>query len=461
MFVVQRLQLEPRTTTGAVLRFQFPQNQTTNMFTKLSLLALGLLGNMSSTKAQAVTYTSDAANSNLRIPLDPTQSSGPTISNIFVDASFEVCDVKVAVHIEHTWTEDLDIDIGLDAPTGTTDPLVQLQHNDCGSTDDLVVTFDDAATQTLDGADHKTPLCNQDGIDIRPEGTLSTFDGQQSTGYWSLHIDDNFGGDTGNLVSWSLILEPCEPIIDGAGTGDPHFKTWVGEWFDFHGECDLVFVDSPKFGHGTRLAIHIRTKARYQYSFIESAVVQIGDSVLEVGGYGSYMLDGIFNAELNTMDDKYPVLHEKVNSKQDIFTIELGEGKQIVIQSFKDLVSVKTVGASFDEYRGSQGLLGEFGTGKWLSRNGTVMTDADAFGNEWQVLGTEPKLFQGNRFPQHPVQCTMPGPEREGRRLLGEKPTISMEAAEEACEHWGDLKDQCVYDVMAAEDLELAEAGAF
>ncbi|CAB9518248.1 expressed unknown protein [Seminavis robusta] len=435
------------------------------MFTKLSLIALGLLGSLSPTRAATpVTYTSDAANSNLRIPLDTSRTSGPTVSNIFVDATFEICDVDISVDITHTWTSDLEIDISLDVdgPDPTTDPvdMIRLQYDDCERTDDLVVVFDDSSTNSLDGASEDEPLCDDNGVDVRPEESLSTFNGHQSTGYWTLHINDDAGADIGTLNSWSVILTPCEPITDGAGTGDPHFKTWVGEWFDFHGECDLVFIDSPKFGHGTGLAIHIRTKARYQYSFIESAAVQIGDSVLEVGEYGNYMLDGVSNAELEKMDDKYPVTHKKVNSKQHIFTVELGEGKQIIIQSFKDLVSVKTVGASPEEYRGSQGLLGEFGTGKWMSRNGTVMADADAFGNEWQVLETEPKLFQTNRFPQHPVKCSMPGPEREGRRRLGES-TISMEAAEKVCEHWGDLKDQCVYDVMAAEDLELAEAGAF
>ncbi|CAB9519684.1 expressed unknown protein [Seminavis robusta] len=420
----------------------------------ITLITLSLLGSLASTKAQTVTYTSNAANSNLRIP--PTGSSGLTESSIFVDVTFPICDVDVVVHIEHTRTRDLDVDITLDAPMGITDPLVRLQHDDCGGTDDLIVTFDDSATISLDGVGNNRALCNNDGISVRPEGSLATFNGYPSSGFWTLKIRDDQDRKRGELLSWSVKLTRCG---DGAGTGDPHFKSWAGEWFDFHGECDLVFINSPKFGHGTGLAVHIRTKARYEYSYIESAAVQIGDSVLEVGEYVSYLLDGVSNAELDKMDDKYPVTHTEVNSKKHVFTIELGEGKQIVIQSFKDLVSVKTVGASAEEYNGSQGLLGEFGTGKLLSRNGTVMTDADAFGNEWQVRDTEPKLFQANRFPQHPVQCTMPSTERLGR-MLGES-TISMEAAEEACEHWGDMKDQCVYDVMAAGDLELADAGAF
>ena len=45
------------------------------------------------------------------------------------------------------------------------------------------------------------------------------------------------------------------------------------------------------------------------------------------------------------------------------------------------------------------------------------------------------------------------------RRRLGS--TIAAKAAEEACAHWGDNKDTCVYDVMATGDLEIAQASVF
>jgi len=94
-----------------------------------------------------------------------------------------------------------------------------------------------------------------------------------------------------------------------------------------------------------------------------------------------------------------------------------------------------------------------------LGRNGTLHADPIAFATEWQVLQDEPKLFMINRYPQHPMECVMPDPKKMKGRRLGE--SIAIEAAEKACDHWGDQKDQCVYDVIAANDLELAEAGAF
>lgn len=44
--------------------------------------------------------------------------------------------------------------------------------------------------------------------------------------------------------------------------GDPHFQTWGGHRYDYHGECDLVLLSAPQFGKGP-LDIHIRTKIRY------------------------------------------------------------------------------------------------------------------------------------------------------------------------------------------------------
>ena len=46
------------------------------------------------------------------------------------------------------------------------------------------------------------------------------------------------------------------------------YQTWTGEWFDFHGEGDLVFLSEPAFGLGLGLDVHIRTTMRYEYSFI-------------------------------------------------------------------------------------------------------------------------------------------------------------------------------------------------
>jgi hypothetical protein len=99
-----------------------------------------------------------------------------------------------------------------------------------------------------------------------------------------------------------------------------------------------------------------------------------------------------------------------------------------------------------------------------LSRDGkTVMSDANAFGQEWQVLDTDPTLFQTARLPQHPQKCIMPSAKATStlRRRLEESSMDQLAAAEKACAHWGKGKDDCVFDVLATGDLEMAEAGEY
>ena len=43
-------------------------------------------------------------------------------------------------------------------------------------------------------------------------------------------------------------------------------------------------MDNPAFGNGLGLRVHIRTKIHTWWSYIESAVVMIGDGILEVKG---------------------------------------------------------------------------------------------------------------------------------------------------------------------------------
>ena len=93
----------------------------------------------------------------------------------------------------------------------------------------------------------------------------------------------------------------------------------------------------------------------------------------------------------------------------------------------------------------------------------TVIDDPVLFGKEWQVRDNEMGLFGTARVPQFPEECIMPG---EGssingfkRRRLGQS-SVTKQAAEKACDWWGpEVKERCVYDVLALGDLEIAEAG--
>ena len=111
----------------------------------------------------------------------------------------------------------------------------------------------------------------------------------------------------------------------------------------------------------------------------------------------------------------------------------------------------------------SQGMLGEYGTNKMLARDGvSIIEDPIAFGQEWQVLPTDPQLFQVNRSPEYPEKCILPDPAaKESRRRLGE--TVALKSAKAACAHWGDQKQAalCIADVMATGDLDYAKVGPY
>jgi hypothetical protein len=251
--------------------------------------------------------------------------------------------------------------------------------------------------------------------------------------------------------------------------GDPHFKTWGGDQYDYQGECDLNFLSAPKFGKGLGLDIHTRTTIRHDYSFISAAAIKIGDSVLEVGGWGEYVFNGVEGADLTegVIADGVEVTHEMVSKKTHIFTINVGAvadhgDAKIKVQTFKEWVSIHIDYPMKEDYADSKGMLGTFPEGKLVGRDGvTIFEDHDAFGQEWQLLPEEQGLFQGLRSPQYPSMCVLPKTlTTESSRRLAQG-NVSEDDAREACSHLQAHQEFCVRDVLATQDLEMAEADAF
>ncbi|CAB9510312.1 expressed unknown protein [Seminavis robusta] len=292
--------------------------------------------------------------------------------------------------------------------------------------------------------------------------------------------DDDFGNGNTDCAPWGPIPGSWQggAVVDiyryhvccrsetchgtAGGVGDPHFKTLNGTWFDFHGICDLVLVEDENFADGLGLTIHIRTKARYEYSFIETAAIKIGDSTLEVSSFGEYSLDGIAHADMPAeMAGQFLVFHEEKSFKEHVFTIKTGETEAIKVTTFKDMVSVTVENATDANFGSSVGLIGKL-DGTLVGRDGSTVfqvEDHDLFGQEWQVLPSEPQLFQTPS--QFTGKTCVPPVATKGRRL---EETISMEAAKIACAHHKDeeMKDMCIFDVIAMGDLEVANVhGAF
>lgn len=255
------------------------------------------------------------------------------------------------------------------------------------------------------------------------------------------------------------------PLPSGGG-GDPHFKTWTGEFFDFHGACDLVFMHSPNYANGLGLDVHVRTTGRYEYSFIETVAIRVGEDILEISAFGEHSFNGIAHMDFPaTMGYYSMVTHKKHSEKKHEYEIKLEEDAKIIVTTFKDWVSISVDAKTLDHFRDCVGLVGST-SGKMVGRDGkTTFKDINDYGQEWQVQDMESKLFMNaDRFPQFPNKCVMPDVQavEEGRRKLLEASGITEEDAKSACAKANrpDMS-QCVYDVMATSDLEVADAGAF
>jgi len=264
----------------------------------------------------------------------------------------------------------------------------------------------------------------------------------------------------------------CECTIGAGVFGDPHFKTWAGEYYDFHGVCDLTLIKNPEFENGLGMDIQIRTTRMRLWSYISSAAIRIGEDILEiVGGQAdnTFWINGI-PGENRESDDAgndmiltstlsgYPINYKQSIKKQREFVIELGKGDEIVFSTWNAFVGVHVKNAREEHFQNSAGLMGSFPQGLKLARdNVSIMDNFNSFGQEWQVLASEPKLFHNIEGPQHPKSCEIPSSLDMRRRL--EESTVTIKEATKACANVeADAMDLCVFDVMVTNDESLVGA---
>ena len=119
-----------------------------------------------------------------------------TYSDIFVLDSMMIADVNVVLNIQHSFFRDLDVFLVHDGVT------VELFTDIAGDGDRDPILDDECNEPIADGI-KPSIRC------YKPEGKLSAFDGLDAYGDWELIITDDERGDTGELESWSLILELC------------------------------------------------------------------------------------------------------------------------------------------------------------------------------------------------------------------------------------------------------------
>jgi subtilisin-like proprotein convertase family protein len=158
-----------------------------------------------------LTITDDTAGNagtlrNVQLEIVPLTSStisvpsGPNIRNLGIR------DIRIA----HTNPQDLDVT--LRSPAGTT---VELFTDVCGATD---WTSDNTGFALFaDAAGGIGETCPPGTATFRPEGNLGAFNGQASSGVWTLEILDDLFIFSGTLQGWSLdVADPPDTSITSA-----------------------------------------------------------------------------------------------------------------------------------------------------------------------------------------------------------------------------------------------------
>eukprot|EP00980_Cylindrotheca_fusiformis_P021555 scaffold8400_cov95-Cylindrotheca_fusiformis.AAC.1 len=198
-----------------------------------------------------------------------------------------------------------------------------------------------------------------------------------------------------NLSNAVTVYRPSSSDSPTSGSnGDPHFRTWNGGHFEYHGQCDMILVKDEDFADGLGLEVQIRTKLVKFWSFIQNAAIRIGDDVLEMQGSpdlsvnkgnNHYWVNSVYQGEVTTLGGfsvkaNYAGKHMNKrwffskygggNKISRSFEIDLSSrypGQKIVIGSYKEFVRVDFHNAQSDAFGNSVGMLGDFATGKTLA----------------------------------------------------------------------------------------------
>ena len=146
-----------------------------------------------------------ASTSSPNVPVAISSSGTPTItSTLNIPSGGTIADVNITMNVTHTWINDLTAT--LTSPLGTVVQLFSRECNPNTSVNNVVATFDDSGVAIVCG--------NNPGISgtVIPRESLSAFNGQSSTGTWTLTISDAFNQDGGSLNSWSLNVCTVQPL---------------------------------------------------------------------------------------------------------------------------------------------------------------------------------------------------------------------------------------------------------
>ena len=207
--------------------------------------------------------------------------------------------------------------------------------------------------------------------------------------------------------------------------------------------------------------IHARTRRTRQWSAIEAIAFKVGKETGEIeSDQGNLFMNG--NNVKTYQSDTIAVTYSKMKKRNIQYEIVFNKDKTLLVRAnTRTKMVFVTISGNFSE--GTVGVLGSPHKPGMFARNGTDMAgqDINEFVESWQTTADDPKLFQHDRYPQHPTKCLYKMSEIKAQmrsRHLKEIHGITREEANAACNGHpvGPLRDFCVEDLMNTGDFESA-----
>lgn len=222
-----------------------------------------------------VTCGSPVASTNIPITIADNATATSTIA---IASGGLISDVNVTMNVTHTWIGDT---VGtLTSPSGT---VVQLFSRPCdadATNGNITATFDDSGA---------AQVCPGISGTVMPTGSLAAFNNENSTGTWSLKINDQATNDTGTINSWSLTI--C--TVQTAGVADNSLKNFVIYPNPNNGNFNVQFESES--GNDIKINIHdisgrVIFEKTYQNSGFFNQNLQLSNA--QSGVYLISVLDG-------------------------------------------------------------------------------------------------------------------------------------------------------------------------
>ncbi len=268
-------------------------SQGTDYYWKIMPKNAGCSGSFSATSkftTGVITCRNPISSSNVPLTI-ATQANVTVNSTLNIPTGGIINDVNIFMDVTHSWIND--ITATLISPAGTE---VQLFVRPCSGAQDIIATFDDSGSDVVCGS---VP-----GIvgTVRSSQLLSAFNGQNSTGNWTLRIFDGFSRDGGSLNGWSLSFCTVQAL------GLEEVETNIS---------DLVIYPNPNNGN-------------FNLQFTSNTDNEIKVNIHDIGGREifskTYSNTGLFNESLQM---------NNVQSGVYLVTVQDGarkEVKKIVVQ---------------------------------------------------------------------------------------------------------------------------------